>query len=117
MASLGDTAISLHILQPPPEVAGGGFGKGKIWSQETKLVLNWGEGGVMENVRFELRKENWGGSVLESQNPKCQDLPKFQLIFGRGVFWRIWSKISGSLACLCITDSLSHTTYVETNEP
>ena len=32
-----------------------------------------------------------------------------------GVFWRIWSKISGSLAGWCITDSLSHTTYVETN--
>ena len=24
-------------------------------------------------------------------------------------------KISGSLTCLCITDSLSHTMYVETN--
>ena len=31
------------------------------------------------------------------------------------MFCAIWSKISGSLACLCITDSLSHTTYVETN--
>ena len=30
-----------------------------------------------------------------------------------GVFWGIWSKISGSLACWCITDSLSH---VETNK-
>ena len=85
------------------------------------------------------------GGVLESQNPKCQDLPKFQFS-GWGVFWKfktqsdkiclnfnfgerdvleqnsslevnsgIWSKISGSLACLCITDSLSHTMYVETN--
>ena len=27
----------------------------------------------------------------------------------------IWSKNSASLACLCITDSLSHTTYLETN--
>ena len=33
-----------------------------------------------------------------------------------GVFWRIWSKNSGSLAGWCITDSLSHTTYVETNK-
>ena len=58
---------------------------------------------------------------MESQNRKCQDLPKFQFLeWGgvlepnsrTGVFWRIWSKISGSLACLCITDSLSHTTYV-----
>ena len=37
---------------------------------------------------------------------------KFQ---NRGVLC-IWSKNSGSLACLYITDSLSHTTYVETNE-
>ena len=27
-----------------------------------------------------------------------------------------YEKISGSLACWCITDSLSHTTYVETNK-
>ena len=33
-----------------------------------------------------------------------------------GVFWGIWSKNSGSLACLCITDSLSHTMYVETKK-
>ena len=33
-----------------------------------------------------------------------------------GVFWRIWSKFSGSLAGWCITDSLSHTTYVEAND-
>ena len=32
------------------------------------------------------------------------------------VFLPIWSKNSGSLACLRITDSLSHTTYVETNK-
>ena len=32
-----------------------------------------------------------------------------------GVLLGIWSKISGSLVCLRITDSLSHTTYVETN--
>ena len=43
MVSLGDTAISLHILQPA-----------------------------------------LGGGVLESQNPKCQDLPKFQFFWGGG---------------------------------
>ena len=32
-----------------------------------------------------------------------------------GCFGEIWSKFSGSLAGWCITDSLSHTTYVETN--
>ena len=72
-----------------------------------------------------------GGGVLESQNPKCQDLPKFQFLRGgggcvcvcvlepnlrTGVFWRIWSKISGSLACWCVADGLSHTTYVKTNK-
>ena len=67
------------------------------------------------------------GSVLESQNPKCQDLPKFQ--FGEGGSGTKFKfrgklsnlvKISWSLACLCITESfshsLSHTTYVETNK-
>ena len=34
----------------------------------------------------------------------------------QGCFGEIWSKFSGSLAGWCITDSLSHTTYVETNE-
>ena len=40
---------------------------------------------------------------------------------GRGVFYRIgvncriWTKISTTPAGSCITDSLSHTTYVETN--
>ena len=100
MISLGDTAISLHILQPS---------KPKVPRSEQ---ISMGRGGV-----------------LESQNPKCQDLSKFQLWEGGGggrlcsepnsrigVFCAIWSKISGSLACLCITDSLSHTTYVETNQ-
>ena len=32
-----------------------------------------------------------------------------------GVFWGNLVKFSGSLAGWCITDSLSHTTYVETN--
>ena len=44
-----------------------------------------------------------GGGVL------CQ-IPE------QGCSAKIWSKFSGSLAGCCITDSLSHTTYVETNE-
>ena len=86
-----------------------------------------------------------GGGVVPSQNSKCQDMTKFQFSGGEGgcsaksklkgqrkiclnfnffvfrtkfqnrVFLPIWSKNSGSLACLCITDSLSHT-YVETNK-
>ena len=50
MVSLGDTAISLHILQPPL----GGRGD------------------------------------LESQNPKWQDLPKFQFSGGGGVLGGGW---------------------------
>ena len=34
----------------------------------------------------------------------------------QGCSGEIWSKFSGSLAGWCITDSLSHTTYVETNK-
>ena len=34
----------------------------------------------------------------------------------RGYSGRIWTKISTTPAGSCITDSLSHTTYVETNE-
>ena len=44
----------------------------------------------------------WGGGVL------CQ-------IAEQGCSAKIWSKFSGSLAGCCITDSLSHTMYVETN--
>ena len=58
MVSLGNTAISLHILQPP---------------------LN-GRGGVLESQNpkcQDLPKFQLGRGGLESQNPKCQDLPKF----------------------------------------
>ena len=107
MVSAGDTEISLYIRPGPIS------------------IFHLGE-----------------GVFLGSQNSKCQDLPKFQfsgggdipakicLNFNRGggrggggnwpvknrVFLAIWSKNSGSLACLCITDRLSHTMYVETNE-
>ena len=67
MVSLGDTAISLHILQPPLTGGGGGPGKGQIWTQERKSEF-WNLGG--------------GVGVLESQNPKWQVLPKFQFSGG-----------------------------------
>ena len=54
-----------------------------------------------QGAKQDLSKFQLGGNVLEP-NPRT------------GVFWRIWSKNSGSLACWCITDSLSHTTCVET---
>ena len=59
-------------------------------------------------VRSDLDSENnfnfGGGGVLWNQ------------ILEQGCSTEIWSKISGSLAGCCITDSLSHTTYVETNQ-
>ena len=95
----------------------------------SKVIVNYGGNDRYYNITNEMvvstySNLHWGGAVLESQNPKCQDLLKFQFSGGdvlepnsrTGVFWAIWSEISGSLACLCITDSLSHTTYVETNE-
>ena len=60
MVSLGDTAISLHILQPP--LRGGGV----LESQNPKC---------QDLPKFQFPR---GPGVLESQNPKCQDLPKFQ---------------------------------------
>ena len=80
MVSLGDTAISLHILQPPLG-GGGGFwvrsdldsakkvgvfnfrGEGAFWarpdldSAKKIRVFNLG-GGVLGKVRFGLCKEN-----------------------------------------------------------
>ena len=97
---------SLHILQPP---LGGGRVRGKL--------------------RSELRKESWeffilgGGVFLGKAGLGLWE--QFQFSGGRGVlckipeqgcFGEIWSKFSGSLAGWCITDSLLHTTYVETNE-
>ena len=42
------------------------------------------------------------------------------LKFQKGAFWKIWTKIyclrNVYRNVLCITDSLSHTTYVETNK-
>ena len=57
-----------------------------------------------------------GGEYSETEKSKCQDLPKFQFSGGGGVNCRIWTKISTTPAGSCITDSLSHTTYVETNQ-
>ena len=106
MVSLGDTAISLHILQPP--LRGGG---GVLESQNPKCQdlpkFQFPRGpGVLESQnpkcqdlpKFQFPR---GPGVLESQNPKCQDLPKFQFSGGggvlepnsrTGVFWRILVK-------------------------
>ena len=73
MVSLGDTAISLHILQPPLTL-GGVLGSQNPKSQQ-------------DLPKFQFSGGGGGGSVLGSQNPKCQDLPKFQFL-GSGVSWK-----------------------------
>ena len=89
-----------------------------------------GGGGVLPKVRFGIGEENWSLEILGGGCVFCQgsdlDLGKKIRVLGGGgvfctkfqnrVFLPIWSKNSGSPACLCITDSLSHTTYVETRK-
>ena len=47
-------------------------GKGRIWIQE-------------KNLEFENLGRGGDGAVLESQNPKCQDLAKFPFLEGGGL--------------------------------
>ena len=81
-------------------------------------------GGVLGQVRFELK----GKSSEFEIGGRCSGTgwiwTQREKVIGEGVFWTklqnrmflpIWSKNSGSLACLCITDSLLNTTYVQTN--
>ena len=91
----------------------------KLKSQSGKICPN-----------FNFRGGGGGGGVggilkLKSQSAKISDNFHFQgggeegilkLYFRIGVFCRIWTKISTTPAGSCITDSLSHTTYVETNK-
>ena len=81
----------------------GGFWRVK--TQRTKICLNfnWG-GGVLESQnpkcqvlpKYQFSGGVWG--VLESQNPKDQVLPKFQ--FGGVGFWRV--KTESAKFCLNI---------------
>ena len=54
--------------------------------------------------------EIWEGVFCQRSDLDSEKKIGVLVIFGGAeVFLPIWSKISGSLACLCITDSLSHT--------
>ena len=70
MVSLGDTA----------------GGRGVFWKVKTQSAK------ICLNSNFQ-----GGGDVLESQNPKCQDLSKFQFS-GGGVFWKV--KTQNAKICL-----------------
>ena len=90
---------------------GGGGGILKLKSQSAKISDNfhfWGRGGILklksQSANISDNFHFWGeGGILK-------------LYFRIGVFCRIWTKISTTPAGSCITDSLSHTTYVETNQ-
>ena len=91
MVSLGNTAISFHILQTG---GGGVFWTVKTQSAKIKICLNFnflgGGGELFWTVKTQGAKiclnfnfffffwEGGGVGVLDSQNLKCQDLPKFQ---------------------------------------
>ena len=62
---------------------GGDSGKGQIWTQERKLVLKLGGGGVLEKVSFGLRKENYSFEI-----------------WGGGVFWKV--KTQSAKICLIL---------------
>ena len=69
-------------------------------------IFIWG--GILGHPRFgfydNFHNFHWGGGYSVPSNYRI------------GVFCGIWSKISTTPAGSCITDSLSHTTYVESNE-
>ena len=68
------------------------------------LKLKWGGGGILKLSELDsLSNFTLGGGILK-------------LSWRIGVFCRIWTKFSTTPAGSCITDSLSHTTYVETNQ-
>ena len=139
MVSRGDTKISLHIQSP--RITGlRGVGVGVFWSQNWKyskicLNFNFVEGGYSgvktentQRAKICLNLNFPGGrgysGVKNWKYSKCQDRPKFQFSGGGGAL--VWNSERGSLEnldtnllfevsvqkpALCITDSLSHTTY------
>ena len=62
-------------------------------------------GGILGHLGFGLSDNFHGGGGYS--------VPSYYRI---GVFCVIWTKISTTPAGSCVTDSLSHTTYVETNK-
>ena len=82
---------------------GGVFWKVKTQSAKIYLHFNFCVGGVLESQNPKCQDlptfQFLCGGVLESQNPKCQDLPKFQFWGeGREVFWKV--KTQSAKICL-----------------
>ena len=73
----------------------------KLLDMDSVTIFILGGGGILKLSDLDSDNFHWGG-YSELQN--------------RGYSVRIWTKISTTPAGSCITDSLSHTTYAETNK-
>ena len=113
---------------------GGGVLKSNTQSAKICLNFNWGGGVLKSNTKSGkicLNFNFWGGGggVLKSNTQSAKICLHFNF-FGEGVLWNQIPEqgCSGEFGpkiyclrstvqetCLCITDSLPHATYVETN--
>ena len=87
---------------------GGGLFQSKLWSSQ---IWSFPWGGGYFGVNFgHLKSEvfHWGGGAFWSEVPESPFLENLDKNF---LF-----EVNCTETCLCITDSLSHTTYVETNQ-
>ena len=103
-------SVRIFILGGYSETLGFGLCDNFHWGSILKLsdldsvtISIWG--GVFWNSQiWTLWQFSFGGGYSET------------VLRNRGYSGRIWTKISTTPAGSCITDSLSHTTYVETNK-
>ena len=96
---------------------------GILWHLRFGLYDNFHfEGGIMGHLRFGL-SDNFHFGEGYSRTPQIWTLWQFSfwgegeggILQNRGILWDL-TKISTTPAGSCIRDSLSHTTYVETND-
>ena len=121
MVSVGDTDISIHIC--PGQISnlgkvqrGGGGGVQTISTQNAKICPNLNGGGgvwsrptqpkVPRSVQICIFGGGGGGSGGSDQHSWNTWVPPLKYF---------WTKFSTTPASYCITDSLSRTTYEETN--
>ena len=108
--------VSTYVLPKTGRGVSWGSQNSKYSKCQAKICLNLNWRGVGEG-------EGGYSGVVKTQSAKsCQNFH----FGGGGVFWTksqfrvnwdFWTKISTTGDSYCITDSLSHTTYVETNRP
>ena len=100
--------ISLHIRSPEfSELGSRGYSGVNFGHLKSEVFRNRGgySGVNFGHLKSEVFRNGGGLSGLQ---------------FQKGAFWKIWTKIyclrNVYRKVVCITDSLSHTTYVETNK-